>query len=142
MGQMTFTDAEYANRKRVSKREQFLGTMDNLLPWNGWVTMIEPYYYHNKVGRPPIGIETMLRMYLLQCWFNLSDEGLEDAIYDSHAMSRFMGVNFLDGQAPDALDALQIPQSSCGERHWQEDFRGREGATGEGGLDDAWRDNR
>ena len=76
-------------------------------------------------------------MYLLQCWFNLSDEGLEDAIYDSHAMSRFMGANFLDGQAPDALDALQIPQSSCGERHWQEDIRGREGALGEGGPEEA-----
>ena len=102
MGQMTFTDAEYANRKRVSKREQFLDTMTELLPWDDWVTIIEPYYYHNRVGRPPVGVETMLRMYLLQCWFSLSDEGLEDAIYDSHAMSRFMGVNFLDGQAPDA----------------------------------------
>ena len=102
MGQMTFTDAEYANRKRVSKREEFLNTMDKILPWEDWVAMIEPYYYHNKVGRPPVGIEKMLRMYLLQCWFNLSDEGLEDAIYDSHAFSRFMGVNFLEGQAPDA----------------------------------------
>ena len=102
MGQMTFTDAEYANRKRVSKREQFLGAMNEIIPWNGWVAMIEPYYYHNKAGRPPVGIEKMLRMYLLQCWFNLSDEGLEEAIHDSHAFSRFMGVNFLDGQAPDA----------------------------------------
>ena len=102
MGQMTFTDAEYANRKRVSRREQFLDARTELLPWNDWVARPEPYYCHNRVGRPPIGTGTMLRMHLLQRWFNLPDEGLEEAIYDSYAFSRFMGVNFLDGQAPDA----------------------------------------
>ena len=69
MGQMTFTDAGYANRKRVSKREQFLDTMTELLPWDDWAAIIEPHYCHNRVGWPPIGAETMLRMYLLQCCF-------------------------------------------------------------------------
>ena len=67
--------------------------MDNSIPWDEWVAYIAPYYPEGKRGRPPMGIEKMLRMYLLQCWFGFSDEGLEDAIYDSYAMRTFMGVN-------------------------------------------------
>lgn len=53
-------------------------------------------------GHPPRGIETMLRMYLLQNWYNLSDEKIEDAIYDSYAMRSFLHINFIDEQTPDA----------------------------------------
>ena len=56
--------------------------------------MIVSHYPNVKRGRPPIEIEIMLRMYLLQCWFNLSNEGMEDAIYDSYAMRKFMGIKF------------------------------------------------
>ena len=57
--------------------------MDEFIPWDEWVACIEPYYPSGQRGRPPLGIEKMLRMYLLQCWFNLSDEGIEysKAIY-------------------------------------------------------------
>ncbi len=61
-----------------------------------------------KRGRPPKGIEKMLRMYLLQVWFNLSDEGTEDAIYDSYAMRKFVGINFLEEDAPDATTLLKF----------------------------------
>ena len=61
-----------------------------------------------KRGRPPIEIETMLRMYLLQCWFNLSDEGVEDAIYDSYAMRKFMGISFFEQDVPDATTLLHF----------------------------------
>ena len=54
--------------------------MNEIIPWAAWVNKILPYYPSGKRGRPPRGIEVMLRMYLLQIWFNLSDEGLEDAI--------------------------------------------------------------
>ena len=54
--------------------------MDEIIPWSYWVDMIRPYYFNNKRGRRPIGIETMLRMYLMQIWFNLSDEGIEDKV--------------------------------------------------------------
>jgi len=67
-----------------------------------------PHYPDGKRGRPPKGIEKMLRMYLLQCWFNLSDEGLEDAIYDSYAMRTFMGINFFNEQVPDATTLLKF----------------------------------
>ena len=60
--------------------------MDEIIPWDEWVKVIEPYYPAGKRGRPPMGIEKMLRMYLLQIWFNLSDPATEDSIYDSYAM--------------------------------------------------------
>ena len=79
--QQSFTDLEYSNRKKKTKREEFLEMMDEIIPWDEWVSVIVPYY---PSGKPTRGIETMLRMYLLQNWFNLSDEGIEDAIYDSY----------------------------------------------------------
>ncbi len=78
--QETFTDIEYSFRKKKTKREEFLEIMDEIIPWDEWVGVIEPYYPKGKRGRPPMGIEKMLRMYLLQIWFNLSDPATEDAI--------------------------------------------------------------
>lgn len=97
--QTSFTDVEYGNRRRVSRREQFLETMDATIPWRVWVGLIGPHYYADrpgKRGRKAKPIETMLRMYLLQAWFSLSDEGVEDAIYDSYAMRRFMRLDFAE----------------------------------------------
>ena len=70
--------------------------------------MIKPHYYRNKTGRPPVGIEIMLRMYLLQIWVSLSDELTEDGILDSRAMRDFMGINFLETQAPDATTLMNF----------------------------------
>jgi IS5 family transposase len=106
--QMTFTDFEYASRKKITKREEFLNMMNKIIPWAEWVSIIKPYYPDGKRGRPPRGIETMLRMYLLQIWFNMSDEMVEDSIYDSFAMRSFMGVNFGEEQAPDATTLLKF----------------------------------
>ena len=92
--QTTFSDIEDASRRRTTKREIFLRQMDEAIPWNDLVTLIKPYYYEGKRGRRPMGIERMLRMYFLQLWFNLSDEGVEDAIYDSRAFSEFLGISF------------------------------------------------
>ena len=103
MKQQNLSDIEYANRKRRTKRDEFLEAMDSVIPWGEMMGLIEPHYPNGKRGRPPRGIETMLRMYLLQTWFNLSDEGVEDAIYDSYAFKRFMKVDFMEeAQAPDA----------------------------------------
>ena len=106
--QPSFTDVEYANRRRTSRREQFLEAMDSTIPWQRWVGLIEPFYYSGKKGRKPKGLETMLRMYLLQVWFSLSDEGVEDAIYDSYAMRKFMGLDFAVEQVPDATTLLHF----------------------------------
>ena len=108
MKQESFSDMEYRCRKKKTKREEFLEIMDEIIPWDEWVSLIVPHYPSGKRGRPPIEIETMLRMYLLQCWFNLSDEGVEDAIYDSYAMRKFMGINFFEQDVPDATTLLHF----------------------------------
>lgn len=108
MIQQTFSDIEYSNRKKKTKREEFLNVMEEIIPWGEWVEFIRPYYPSGKRGRPTKGIEKMLRMYLLQVWFNLSDEGIEDAIYDSYAFRKFMGINFNDEQVPDATTLLKF----------------------------------
>ena len=116
--QPNFTDIEYGNRRRVSRREQFLATMDATIPWARWVGLIEPYYYAERAGkrgRKAKPVETMLRMYLLQVWFSLSDEGVEDAVYDSYAMRRFLGLDFAVEQVPDATTLLHF-------RHLMENF--------------------
>ena len=99
--QTTFTDLEYSCRKKTTKREEFLEIMDEIIPWDEWVGIITPYYPNGKRGRPPMGIERMLRMYLLQIWFNLSDPATEDAIYDSYAMRKFTGIDFMTESVPD-----------------------------------------
>ena len=109
--QVSFTDVEYGHRRRVSRREQFLEAMDATIPWARWVALIEPHYYSSaagKRGRKAKPLETMLRMYLLQVWFSLSDEGVEDAVYDSYAMRRFMGLDFGVEQVPDATTLLHF----------------------------------
>ena len=108
MKQMTFSDVEYSHRKKTTKKEKFLCEMDAIIPWESWVAMIAPFYPSGERGRPPRGIEVMLRMYLLQIWFNLSDESIEDAIYDSYAFRQFVGINFLEEQVPDATTLLNF----------------------------------
>ena len=103
VNQVSFTDMEYSGRKRKTKREEFLDIMNEIIPWDEWVKLVEPYSpMSGKRGCQPKAIETMLRMLLLQSWFNLSDEGVEDTIYDSYAMKRFMGLDFGEEQVPDA----------------------------------------
>ena len=70
MNQQTMiTETEYSVVKKHTRREKFLETMNKIVPWKRLCELIAPYYYNNKVGRPAIGIETMLRMYLLQIWY-------------------------------------------------------------------------
>ena len=92
---------EYSFRRKKTRREEFLEIMDEIIPWDEWVSVIEPYYPQGKRGRPPMGIEKMLRMYLLQIWFNLSDPATADAIYDSYAMRKFTEIDFMTEAVPD-----------------------------------------
>jgi IS5 family transposase len=106
--QLSFAQAEYAGKKKTTKREKFLGEMEQVVPWARLVAVIEPHYPSGRRGRPPIGIERMLRIYFLQQWYALADEALEDAIYDSQAMRTFAGIDLSVAGVPDATTLLQF----------------------------------
>mgnify|MGYP002508113304 FL=1 len=108
MQQQNFTDIEYSCRKKETRRDKFLNKMDKMVPWADWIAMIEPFYPSGRRGRPTRGIEIMLRMYILQNWFNLADEALEDAVYDSYSFRSFLHLDFFDEQVPDATTLLKF----------------------------------
>ena len=109
MKQTSFASLEYAGKKRQTRREKFLGEMDKVVPWARLEALIEPHYPKSgKVGRPPIGVPRMLRMYFLQQWYTLADEALEDTLYDSHAMREFVGIDLGREQVPDATTLLKF----------------------------------
>ncbi len=99
--QASFSDLEYASKKKQTRRDRFLTQMDALTPWAALVGLIAPFYPKGRgAGRPPIGLARMLRMYVAQQCFGLSDEGIEDALYDSQAIRRFVGVDLAREAAP------------------------------------------
>lgn len=107
--QVSFSELEYAAKKKVTRRDRFLGEIDAVTPWLTLVAEIEPYYPKGVGrGRPPIGVERMLRMYIAQQCFGLSDEGIEDAIYDSQAIRSFVGIDLAREGAPDATTLLKF----------------------------------
>ena len=107
--QRSFSELEYSAKKKVTRRDRFLGEIDALVPWSSLIAQIEPYYPRGKgLGRPPIGVERMLRMYIAQQCFGLSDEGTEDAIYDSQAIRGFVGIDLSREAAPDATTLLKF----------------------------------
>lgn len=107
--QASFSDLEYAAKKKQTRRDRFLTQLDALTPWVALVAAIEPFYPKGRgAGRPPIGLERMLRMYIAQQCFGLSDEGIEDALYDSQAIRRFVGVDLAREAAPDATTLLKF----------------------------------
>lgn len=109
MKQISFASLEYSGKRRQTRREKFLSEMERVVPWQRLVALIEPYYPSSgRVGRPPVGVPRMLRMYFLQQWYSLSDVGLEEAIYDSQAMREFVGIDLAREQVPDATTLLKF----------------------------------
>jgi IS5 family transposase len=100
--------ASFERYGRKSKREQFLDEMEQIVPWMELQGLIEPHYPKGENGRPPIGLSIMLRVYFLQQWFNLSDPGAEEALYESPALRRFAGVDLGRAPAPDESTILQF----------------------------------
>lgn len=101
MRQMTFSSVGFEVHSKRTRRQRFLDEMDAIVPWRKLCRLIEPHYPEGERGRPPIGIDRMLRIYFLQVWFNLSDPGVEDALYDSAAMRGFAGIDLGREAAPD-----------------------------------------
>jgi len=101
MRQRTFSSLGFEIHGKHTRRQRFLAEMDAIVPWHKLCRLIEPHYPKGDRGRPPIGIERMLRIYFLQVWFNLSDPGVEDALYDSAAMRGFVDIDLGREPAPD-----------------------------------------
>jgi IS5 family transposase len=107
--QASFSDLEYAAKKRKTRRDRFLAEIEAVTPWAALLSAIEPVYPKGEGrGRPPIGLEKMLRMYIAQQCFGLSDEAIEDALYDSQAIRRFVGMDLARESAPDATTLLKF----------------------------------
>ena len=106
--QASFSSAEFAAKKRVTRREQFLAEMEQVVPWAELEAVIAPVYPTGMRGRPLIGLSRMLRVYFIQQWYSLSDEAVEDAIYDSQSVRAFVGVDLARESAPDATTLLKF----------------------------------
>ena len=105
--QVSFAQAEYEKKKKRTRREVFLEKMEQVVPWTRLMQVIEPHYPKSgKRGRPPIGLERMLRMYFVQQWYGLADEAVEDAVYDSQALRNFMGIDLSRQSVPDATTLM------------------------------------
>jgi transposase, IS5 family len=101
MDQLTLATGTFEPYRKQTRREKFLAEMDRAVPWKELCAAIEPVYPKAGNGRPPIGLERMVRMYFLQHWFNLSDPGAEEALYDSRAMREFVGIDLGKEPVPD-----------------------------------------
>ena len=101
MRQRTFSSLGFDVHGKLTRRQRFLGEMELIVPWRKLCRLIEPHYPKGGRGRPPVGIDRMLRIYFLQVWFNLSDPAVEDALYDSAAMRDFVGIDLGREPAPD-----------------------------------------
>lgn len=105
--QLSFSGVEYANKKKLTRRDRFLVSMETVVPWDRIVAVIEPYYPKSGGrGRPPIGLPRVLRMYFIQQWYGLADEAVEDALYDSCALRDFCGINLAKESVPDATTLM------------------------------------
>ena len=93
MKQLTFSATGFERYGKTTRRAAFLSEMERVVPWTDMCGLIEPFYPKPGNGRPPYGLERMLRIYFLQQWFNLSDPGVEEALYDSAAMRDFAGID-------------------------------------------------
>lgn len=101
MRQATFAGVGFERFGKKTRRAVFLAEMDQVVPWKDLCRLIEPVYPKPGNGRPPVGLERMLRIYFLQQWFNLSDPAVEEALYESHSMRGFAGIDLGREPVPD-----------------------------------------
>jgi transposase, IS5 family len=108
--QLTLAANEFERFRKPTRREKFLAEMNTVVPWAELVALLEPYYPKTTSagGRPPVGLERMLRIHCLQLWFNLSDPAVEEALYDSRAMRSFVGIDLGREPVPDETTVMRF----------------------------------
>lgn len=100
--QQTFAEVTFEQYRKPTRRERFLDEMARVIPWGDLAGVIAPFYPKAEgAGRPPVGVDRMLRIHFLQHWFNLSDPAVEEALYDSRAMRQFVGIDLGREPVPD-----------------------------------------
>jgi IS5 family transposase len=116
--QLTLAASEFERFRKPTRREKFLAEMDKVVPWAELAAVIEPYYPKatRAGGRPPVGLERMLRIHCLQLWFSLSDPAVEEALYDSRSMRAFVGIDLGREPVPDETTVMRF-------RHLLEEHR-------------------
>lgn len=109
MKQLSFSVPGYSKKKgKATRREQFLSEMDQVVPWSRLVGLIAPHYPKGGQGRKPMPLERMLRIYCLQQWYQLSDPGAEEVLYDIHSMRAFAGLELGRDDIPDETTILNF----------------------------------
>ncbi|MDF0665656.1 MAG: IS5 family transposase [Nitrospira sp.] len=109
MQQATFVEVTFEQYPKSTRRERFLDEMNRVVPWAEFVAVIEPVSPKaDGPGRPPVGIDRMLRLHCLQQWFNLSDPAVEEALYDSRAMRQFVGIDLGREPVPDETTICKV----------------------------------
>jgi IS5 family transposase len=109
MQQLTLAQAaEFQRYGKKTRREHFLDEMEAVMPWSELVALVAPHYSKGETGRKPVGLEIMLRVYFVQQWFALSDPGVEDALYESPVLRRFVGIDLGRAPAPDETTILNF----------------------------------
>ena len=108
MTQMSFSDAEYCGKHKQTRRERFLAEIEQVVPWKGLLTLIEPFYPKAGNGRPPYPLETMLRIHLLQNWFALSDPAMEEALYEITSLRQFAHLSLTQGSIPEETTIMNF----------------------------------
>ena len=108
MRQLTLANASFDKHSKQTRRAKFLAEMDQVVPWRALCAVIAPFYPRAGGGRPPIGLERMLRLHFLQHWFNLSDPAAEEALYDSLSMRRFVDIDLGREPVPDETTILNF----------------------------------
>jgi len=124
MKQTTLSTGGFDRYSKTTRRAAFLAEMDRVMPWSALCALIEPVYPKAGNGRPPIGLERMLRIYFLQSWFNLSDPAVEEALYDSLSMRSFVGIDLGREGAPDETTVCKfrhlLEEHDLGKRVFEE----------------------
>src|SRR5574340_21631 len=107
--QLSFAELEYQTKKRSTRRELFLAQMEKVVPWESLLAVVEPHYPRSgRRGRPPMGLELMLRIYCMQQWFSFSDRQMEDALYEIESVRRFAGFTSVTAALPDETTILMF----------------------------------
>ena len=108
MRQLTLATAGFEKHGKLTRRAAFLAEMEEVVPWRELCAVLEPHYPKRGNGRPPIGLARILRLHFLQHWFNLSDPAVEEALYESVSMRRFVGIDLGREPVPDETTILNF----------------------------------